>query len=162
MFNSISEKDNNSYMKTGQIENNDIESSQQAGQTLFVRARVTAMRIFVLSSKCNVTLRNFRIFSMFDEKFSTKNNQIIINLVIMNDIRDRALVLSGLSYERAFAIDELNLIRCSKKLSDLFLSSSDILGLIERITFGTTTIQSLGLAVAGSNSRSIGQISRST
>ena len=63
MFNSISEKDNNSYMKTGQIENNDIESSQQgraqAGQTLFVRARVTAMRIFVLSSKCNVTLRNF-------------------------------------------------------------------------------------------------------
>ena len=29
VFNSISEKDNNSYMKTGQIENNDIESSQQ-------------------------------------------------------------------------------------------------------------------------------------
>ena len=32
VFNSISEKDNNSYMKTGQIENNDIESSQQARQ----------------------------------------------------------------------------------------------------------------------------------
>lgn len=33
----------------------------------------------------------------------------------MNDIRDRALELSGLSYERAFAIDELNLISNPKE-----------------------------------------------